>query len=183
VTYVDLAIFGVPLILGLILMWRGVGRSLLSMPVRLLVSLILGWLASGAAVIYFDVSQASLLDWTGNRLGLSRLGVLTGLRYVTGAIVVVALMLVSGRMRAYLVRDDANVTVGAAERVARFGVGAVLGLVFTLILVVPNYMFLEAFASDPEHVPTVFRNSISLPLIKHISDRAKSMLERVVPSN
>jgi hypothetical protein len=91
-------------------------------------------------------------------------------------------MLVSGRLRAYLVSGDANVTVGVAERIARFAVGAVLGLVLTLIVVVPNYMFLEAFAPDPEHVPTVFHRSLSLPLIKHISDSAKSMLERVVPS-
>ena len=62
VTYLDLVIFGVPLVLGLIVMWRGVGRSLLSMPVRLLVSLFLGWVAASAAVIYLEVNRAGLLD-------------------------------------------------------------------------------------------------------------------------
>jgi hypothetical protein len=183
VTYVDLVIFGVPLVLGLIVLWRGVGRSLLSMPVRLLVSLGVGWLASGAAGIYFEVNQPSFLDWTGDHLGLSRLGVVAGLRWLSGIIAAVVLMWVSGRLRAYLVSGDANVTVGAAERVARFAVGAVVGLVLALVVEVPNYMLNEAFAPDPDHVSGAFGRSLSLPLIKHISDSTRSMFEGVVPKN
>ena len=103
-------------------------------------------------VVYFEVNQASLLDWTGGRLGLSRLGVLAGLRWLVAFVAVVALMLVSGRVRAYLVSGDANVTVGVAERVARFAVGAVVGLVLALVVEVPNYMLNEAFAPDPGRV-------------------------------
>lgn len=182
VSYVDLVIFGVPFVLGLIVAWRGVGGSLLSMPVRLLASLVLGWLVSAAAVVYFEGSQVSLLDWTGEHLGLSGLGVLAGLRWLSGIIAVVVLMWVSGRLRAYLASTDANVTVSVAERVTRFAVGAVVGLILALIVVVPNYMFLEAFASDAEQVPSTFRHAISLPLIKHISGSVKSMLERTVPA-
>jgi hypothetical protein len=81
------------------------------------------------------------------------------------------------------VGDDANVRVGVADRVARFGVGAVLGLVLTLIVVVPNYMFYEAFTPDTAQQPDALRRSISLPLIKHVSGSARSILERMVPSN
>ena len=179
VTYLDVVIFGVPFVLGLIVMWRGVGRSLLSMPVRLLVSLFLGWVAASAAAIYLEVSQASLLDWTGDRVGFSRFGVLIGVRLLAGFIALVAVMLVLGRMRSHLVGDDEHVTVGLADRVARFGVGAILGLVLTLIVVVPNYMFYEAFTPDPEQVPAALRRSISLPLIKRVSNSAKSILERI----
>jgi hypothetical protein len=183
VSYVDLVIFGVPLVVGLIVLWRGVGRSLLSMPVRLVVSLVLGWLAGAAVVVYFEVNQASLLDWTGGRLGLSRLGVLAGLRWLVAFVVVVALMLVSGRVRAYLVSGDANVTVGVGERVARFAVGAVVGLVLALVVEVPNYMLNEAFAPDPGRVTDVFGRPLSLPLIKHISDSTKAMFEGIVPEH
>src|SRR5258708_36303568 len=103
VTYLDMVIFGVPILLGLIVMWRGVGRSLLSMPVRLLVSLFLGWVAASAAAIYLEVGQPSLLDWAGNLLGLSRFGVLIAMRLFAGFIVLVALMLISARIRAHLV--------------------------------------------------------------------------------
>ena len=181
VTYLDVVIFAVPLFLGLIIMWRGVGRSLLSMPVRLLVSLFVSWVATSAAVIYLEVSQTSLLDWAAGRLGVSRFGVLIGIRVLALLIVFVGLMLVLGRIRAHLVGDDADVRVGMADRVARFGVGAVLGLVLTLVVVVPNYMFYEAFTPDPEQHPAALRRSISLPLIKHVSDSAKSMLQRFVP--
>ena len=181
VTYVDLVIFGVPFVLGLIVTWRGVGRSLLSMPARLLVSLVLGWLASVAVVVYFGGNQAGFLAWTGDHLGLSRLGVLAGLQWLSGIIAAVVVMWVSGRLRAHLVSGDANATVGMGERLARFAVGAVIGLVLALVVEVPNYMLNEAFAPDPQHVSGAFGGALSLPLIKHISGSTRSMLEGLVP--
>ena len=77
--------------------------------------------------------------------------------------------------------DDANVHVRAVDRMVRFAVGAVLGLALTLIVVVPNYMFYEAFTSDASQ-PDAVRRSISLPLIKHVSNSVRSMLEGLVPS-
>jgi uncharacterized membrane protein required for colicin V production len=181
VTYLDVVIFGVPLILGLIVMWRGVGRSLLSMPVRLLVSLFLGWVAASAAVIYLEVNQAGLLDRLSNQVGVSRFSALVGVRALAFIIVFIVLMLILGRIRAHLVGDDADVHVGSVDRVVRFAVGAVLGLALTLIVVVPNYMFYEAFTSDASQ-PDAVRRSISLPLIKHVSNSMRSTLEGLVPS-
>src|SRR5207245_2675081 len=94
--------------LGLIVMWRGVGRSLLSMPVRLLVSLFLGWVAASAAVIYLEVNQAGLLDRLSNQVGVSRFSALVGVRALAFIIVFIVLMLILGRIRAYLVGDDAD---------------------------------------------------------------------------
>jgi hypothetical protein len=182
VTYLDVVIFGVPFILGLIVMWRGVGRSLLSMPVRLLVSLFLGWVAASAAVIYLEINQAGLLDRASSQFGVSRFSALVGIRALAFIIVFVVLMLIAGRVRAHLVGDDANVHVGVADRVVRFAVGAVLGLALTLVVVVPNYMFYESFTSDASQ-PDAVRRSISLPLIRHVSNSARSMLERLVPSS
>jgi hypothetical protein len=45
---------------------------------------------------------------------------------------------------------------------------------------VPNYMFYEAFTSDASQ-PDAVRRSISLPLIKHVSNSVRSMLEGLVP--
>jgi uncharacterized membrane protein required for colicin V production len=182
VTYLDLVIFGVPLILGLIVMWRGVGRSLLAMPVRLLVSIFLSWVAASAAVIHLEVNQAGLLDRASNPFGVSRFSALVGIRAVAFIIVSIVLMLISGRIRAHLVGDDVDVHVGVVDRAVRFAVGAVLGLVLTLIVVVPNYMFYEAFTADASQ-PDAVRRSLSLPLIRHVSNSARSMLERFVPSS
>ena len=180
VTYLDVVIFGVPLVLGLIVMRRGVGRSLLSMPVRLLASLFLGWVAASAAAIYLEVNQPGLLDRASNQLGVSRFSALVGLRALAFVIVFVLLMLISGRIRAHLVGDDADVHAGVVDRVVRFAVGTVLGLALTLIVVVPNYMFYEAFTSDASQ-PDAVRRSISLPLIKRVSNSVRSMLEGLVP--
>src|ERR1700687_2333020 len=122
VTYLDVVIFGVPLILGLIVMWRGVGRSLLSMPVRLLVSLFLGWVAASAAAIYLEINQTGWLDRGSSQLGVSRFSALVGIRALAFIIVFIVLMLISGRIRAHLVGDDANVHVGVADHVARFAI-------------------------------------------------------------
>lgn len=182
VTYLDVVIFGVPFVLGLIVVWRGVGRSLLSMPVRLLVSLSLGWVAGIAAAIYLEINQAGLPDRASNQFGVSRFGGLVGIRALAFIIVFIVLMLISARVRAHLVGDDANDHVGVADRLLRFAVGAVLGLALTLIVAVPNYMFYEAFTSDASQ-PDAVRRSISLPLIRHVSGSARSMLERLVPSS
>jgi uncharacterized membrane protein required for colicin V production len=181
VTYLDVVIFAIPVLFGLIVMWRGVGRSLLSMPVRLLVSLFLGWVASSAAAIYLEVNQAGLLDRASSQFGLSRFSALVGIRGLAFILVFIVLMLISGRIRAHLVGDDADVHVGVVDRVTRFSVGVVLGLVVTLIVVVPNYMFYEAFTSDTSQ-PDAVRRSITLPLIKHVSNSVRSMLEGLVPS-
>ena len=116
------------------------------------------------------------------RFGVSRFSALVGIRALAFIIVFIVLMLISGRIRAHLVGDDANVHVGVADRVVRFAVGAVLGLALTLIVVVPNYMFYEAFTSDASQ-PDAVRRSISLPLIRHVSGSVRSMLERLVPSS
>jgi hypothetical protein len=71
------------------------------------------------------------------------------------------LVLISARIRAHLAGDDADVHVGVVDRVVRLAVGAVLGLALTLIVVVSNYMFYEAFTSDARQ-PDAVRRSISL---------------------
>ena len=79
---IDVVDFGIPVVLGLIVMWRGVRRSLLSLPVRVLVALLAAWLVSTAASAYLVVEAQSFLDAIGQRLGLPIAIVLAGIGWL-----------------------------------------------------------------------------------------------------
>ena len=194
VTYLDVVIFAIPVLLGLIVMWRGVGRLLLSMLVRLLVSLFLGWVAASAAAIHVEISHAGLLDWASNQFGVSRFGALAGIRALVLVVVFALLMMVMGRIRAHLVGDDADVRVGAADRDKDRSKRGLLALVAAPsrlgdVTAESKQVVADPHRESPHHAldpfvgPDMLRRSITLPLIRHVSDTARSTLERLVPSS
>ncbi len=178
---VDVAVFVVALLSGLLVMWRGVRRTLLSLPARLIFSLVLAWLISSLAVLYCVVYQPSLLDAMVNRIGLPSPIVLGYAGWIVFVILLAALLLVLSRIRAHVLKENSDHDVGTMTRAARFVFGAASGVLLVLVFAVPTFMFYEAFVPDPNELASQLSGSISLPLIKRIGDAMRPLLERSLP--
>jgi hypothetical protein len=179
---IDVVVFGIPVVLGLIVMWRGVRRSLLSLPVRVLVALLAAWLVSTAASAYLVVEAQSFLDAIGQRLGLPIAIVLAGIGWLVFLIVLLAVLIVLSRIRSRVLQN-ADHSVGIVPSVSRFVVGAACGLLLVLFFAVPTLLFSEAFLPDPNQLSTEFQGSISLPMLKRISDRTRTWMQGVLPAS
>jgi uncharacterized membrane protein required for colicin V production len=178
---IDVVVFVGALLFGLIFMWRGVGRTLLSTPVRLISASILAWLISSLAVIYFVVYQPPLLTAMMSRIGLPSPIVLGYVGWILFFILLVALLIVLSRIKAHVLKEKSDNSVGTITRAARFVFGAAAGLLLVLVFAVPTFMSYEAFVTDPNELASQLSGSISLPLIKRISDATRPLLERSLP--
>jgi hypothetical protein len=177
----DLVVLGVPVLLGLLVMWLGVRRSLLSLPVRILVALLIAWLVSTAASVYI-VAGAHSLDALSQRLGLPPTIAAAAIGWLVYLIVLLAAFIVLSRIRT-LVMQNATQSVGVVPSVSRFAVGAACGLLLVICLAVPTILFSEAFQSDPNQLAAEFQGSITFPILKSISDRAQTWMQGVLPQS
>jgi hypothetical protein len=177
---IDVVVFGIPVVLGLIVMWRAVRRSLLSLPVRVLVALLAAWLVSTAASAYLVVEAQSFLDAIGQRLGLPVAFVLSGIDWIVFLVVLLAVLSVLSRIRSRVLQN-ATQSVGVVPSTSRFAVGAVCGLLLVICFAVPTLVFSDAFQSDANQLATEFQGSISFPMLKYVSDQARSWLQGVMP--
>lgn len=178
---IDVVVFVVALLLGLIVMGRGVGRALLSIPVRLIFASVLAWLISSLAVIYFVVYQPPLLSAMVSRIGLPSPIVLGYVGWILFVILLVALLFILSRIKAHVLKENSDTRVGTITRASRFVFGAAAGLLLVLVFAVPTFMFYESFMGDPDALTSQLSGSISLPLIKRISDVTRPLLERSLP--
>jgi hypothetical protein len=140
----DVVVFGIPVLAGLFVMWRGVRRSLLSLPVRILVALLAAWLVSTAASAYLVVEAQSFLDAIGQRLGLPVAFVLSGIDWIVFLVVLLAVLSVLSRIRSRVLQN-ATQSVGVVPSTSRFAVGAVCGLLLVICFAVPTLVFSDAF--------------------------------------
>jgi hypothetical protein len=175
----DVVVFGIPVLLGLLVMWRGVRRSLLSLPVRILVSLLVAWLVSTAASVYLVADAHSFLDSISQRLGLPTTIVLAAIGWLVFLIVLLAVMFALVRIRSRVLQNATH-SVGIVPSFSRFVVGATCGLFLVLCLAVPPVLFSEAFFPDPNQLAAQAQGSISFPMLKYVSDRARTWLQGVL---
>ena len=176
---IDIVVFGVPVLLGLLVMWLGVRRSLLSLPVRILASLLIAWLVSTAASVYI-VAGAHSLDALSQRLGLPPAIALAAISWLVYLIVLLAVLVVLSRIRTRVLQNATH-NVGVVPSVSRFVVGAACGLLLVICFAVPTLLFSEAFQSDPNQRAAEFQGSITFPILKSISDRAQAWMQGFLP--
>jgi hypothetical protein len=177
---IDIVVFGIPVLLGLLVMWCGARRSLLSLPVRILVAPLTAWLVSTAASIYLVADAQSILDALAQRVGLPITILVGAIGWLIFLIVLLAVLIVLSRIRSRVLQD-AEYSVGIVPSVSRFAVGAACGLFLVLCFAVPTLLFSEAFLAEPNQLSTESQGSISFPMLKRISDRTRIWLEGIVP--
>ncbi len=171
-TYLDAALIAVAVLSGLLAMYRGFTREVLS---------ILSWVAALAAVLYFVLyhkpaaEQLARQYLTGMDAKQGTMIVQIGMGAIIFLLVLIVVHLVTARISDAILDSR----IGMVDRVLGFVFGAVRGFV---LIVIP-FMFYEAFYPEPAAQVDWVRNARSLPYIRSTGNTFKSILVKVVPSS
>ncbi len=165
-TYLDAALIAVAFISGLLAMYRGLARELLS---------ILSWLAAAAVGAWIFFTKKDLSADVAAQTGLPPQIALAVVAFVVALIVLILVHLVTARISDAILDSR----VGMIDRVLGFVFGALRGF----ILIVIPYMFYQSFfPNEQEHFPWV-RDAASLPYIKSAGEGIRTILIAYVPSS
>jgi len=163
-SYLDAALLAIVIVSGLVAMYRGFTREVLS---------ILSWVVAAAACIYFVLNFRKEAAQIAEQLHAPLLVAQVSIGGVVFLIVLIIVHLITSRISDTVLDSR----VGAIDRILGFAFGVVRGFV----LVVIPYMFYEAFVPNPEQQYPWVRQAISLPYIKTTGDSFRIMLVRIVP--
>jgi membrane protein required for colicin V production len=165
-TYLDAALIAVALISGLLAMYRGLTRELLS---------IVSWAAAAVAVLFFIRNYKQLAEDMAAQMGTQVAIAQIAIGAVIFLIVLIVVHLITSRL-SDLVLDS---SVGMIDRILGFLFGVARGF---LLVVIP-YMFYESFIPERENQLPWVRDAKSLPYIKGTGDSIRSTLETYMPSS
>lgn len=164
-TYLDAALLAIAFISGLLAMYRGLTRELLS---------IVSWAVALGAVLYFVLFHKQFAKEMADQMGAQ----LPIAQIVIGAIIFLIVLIVVHLITARISDSILDSRVGMIDRVLGFLFGVARGFV----LVVIPYMFYEAFFPDPRQQLEWVREAKSLPYIKSTGNSFRQILTRYVPS-
>ncbi len=184
-SYLDLALLAVCFISGLLAMYRGLAREMLS---------ILSWVIAFAATFYAIIDPEKYGGKRGSGFGS---GFATSLaedlakqiqapvqiaQIAVGAIIFLIVLIIVHLITARISDSILDSRVGMIDRVLGFMFGVARGFV---LIVIP-YMLYEAFMVDPRNPNSAWpwvRNSQSLPYIQSAGNSIKTVLIRIIPSS
>lgn len=165
-TYLDAALIAVGFISGLLAMYRGLAREVLS---------IVSWLAAAAVGAWIFFTKKDLSADVAAQTGLPPQIALAVVALVVALIVLILVHLITARISDAILDSR----VGMIDRVLGFLFGVARGFI---LLVIP-YMFYESFfPNEKEHFPWI-RDAASLPYIKSAGATIRSILVQYVPSS
>jgi len=166
ITYLDAALIAVCFISGLLAMYRGFAREMLS---------IVSWAVAAAAVLYFVLYHKPFAKEIATEMGTQ----VAVAQIVVGAVIFLIVLIVVHLITARISDTILDSRVGMVDRVLGFLFGVLRGF----ILIVIPYMFYEAFFPDTnQHFPWV-RQAKSLPYIKGTGDTLRYLFESYLPSS
>jgi membrane protein required for colicin V production len=166
ITYLDAALIAVCFISGLLAMYRGFSREILS---------IVSWVVAAAAVLYFVLFHKPFAQEMAQQMGTQ----VAVAQIVVGAVIFLIVLIVVHLITARLADTVLDSRVGMIDRI----LGFIFGVARGFILIVIPYMFYEAFFPDPNTQYPWVREAKSLPYIKGTGDSLRYMLEAYVPSS
>ncbi len=165
-TYLDAALIAVGFISGLLAMYRGLARELLS---------IISWIAAAAVGGWIYLTKKELAADVGAQTGLPPQIALGVLALVVFLIVLIIVHLITARISDAILDSR----VGMIDRILGFLFGVARGF----ILIVIPYMFYESFIPDEKnHFPWV-RDAMTKPYIQSTGNSIRGILMQVVPSS
>lgn len=166
-TYLDAGLVGIALLSGLLAMYRGLTREVLS---------ILSWLVAGGAVLYFVFFQKGIAEDLAKTIGTKTPIAQIAMGGIIFLIVLVIVHLITSRISDSILDSR----VGMIDRMLGLGFGVVRGF---LLVVIP-YMFFFGFLYPKyaESEPWV-RDSYSKPYIETTGNALRGFIERVMPED
>jgi len=164
VSYLDAALLAIGFLSGVVAMYRGLTREILS---------IVSWVAAAAACVYFVFKFKAQAQQVADQFHAPLLVAQVAIGGIVFLVVLIIVHLITARISDTVLDSR----VGAIDRV----LGLVFGVVRGFVLVVIPYMFYEAFVPNPEQQYPWVRQAVSLPYIKTTGDSFRIMLVRIVP--
>jgi len=166
-TYLDAALIAIALISGLLAMYRGLMREVLS---------ILSWIIAAGAVFWFVFTQKAMAEDFAQTIGTSAQIAQIAMGGILFLIVVVIVHLITAKLSDAILDGP----VGMIDRL----LGFVFGLTRGFLLVVIPYMFLIGFLYPQEAEKQAWiRDSYSKPYIEGTGTALRAFIERVVPED
>lgn len=165
-TYLDAALLGIAVLSGLLAMYRGFTREVLS---------ILSWVAALASVLYFVLFHKPAAEDLARQFSVP----VPVAQIVMGAIIFLIVLIIVHLITARISDAIQDSGIGMIDRV----LGFVFGVARGFVLIVIPYMFYEAFFPDPANQFDWVRQAKSLPYIKSAGSTFRTFLVRVVPSS
>jgi membrane protein required for colicin V production len=163
-TYLDAAVIAIALISGLLAMYRGFTREVLS---------IISWIAAAAAVLYFVLYHKNIAEQIAQQFHAPP----AVAQIVVGGIIFLIVLIIVHLITSRLSDTILDSRVGMIDRM----LGLVFGAVRGFILIVIPYMFFEHFTPDQNTHPVWVRDSITLPYIQSTGSTFRDVLVRIVP--
>ena len=167
--YLDVALLAVLALSGMVAMYRGLTRELLS---------IVSWAVAASAVVYFIRYHRAFAEEVAKQFSNP---VQTSYIYVAqvaiGGIIFLVVLVIVHLITSRISDTVLDSRVGAIDRILGFAFGVVRGFV----LVVIPYMFYESFVPNESQQAPWVRDAISRPYIKSTGDSFRVLLVRLVP--
>lgn len=165
-TYLDAALIAIAFLSGLLAMYRGLTREVLS---------ILSWIAAAAAVLYFVLFHRKVAEGLASEINAPVAIAQIAIGAIIFLIVLVIVHLITSRISDTILDSR----VGLIDRILGFAFGVVRGF----ILVVIPYMFYVSFVPDPQQQYPWVREARSLPMIQSTGESLRNLLEHYMPSS
>jgi membrane protein required for colicin V production len=165
-TYLDIALIAIALLSGLLAMYRGLTREILS---------ILSWIVAAAAVAYFVLYQRPVAEDVAQQIGAPPQIAQIAIGALIFLIVLVVVHLITSKISDAILDS----TIGMIDRI----LGLAFGVVRGFILIVIPFMLYENFIPDPKQQAPWVRNAVTLPYIKETGNSLRSVLVRYIPEN
>ncbi|TMK76059.1 MAG: CvpA family protein [Actinobacteria bacterium] len=164
ISYLDAALIAIIAVSGLVAMYRGLTREVLS---------ILSWVAAAGACVYFVFKYRAEAQQIAEQFHAPLLVA----QVAVGGIIFLVVLIVVHLITARISDTVLDSRVGAIDRILGFLFGVARGFV----LVVIPFMFYAAFVPQKEQQYPWVRDAFSYPYIKTTGDSLRIILERMVP--
>ena len=163
-TYLDAALIALAALSGLLAMYRGLTREILS---------ILSWIVAAGTVAYFILYHRAVAEDIAQQIGAPIQVAQVAVGALLFLIVLVVVHLITSRISDSIL--DSN--IGMIDRV----LGLAFGVARGFILIVIPFMLYENFFPDPKTQLPWVRDAATLPYIKDTGKGLRSLLVRYIP--
>jgi membrane protein required for colicin V production len=164
-TILDLALIAVAFISGLLAMYRGLTRELMS---------ILSWIVAAGATLYFVLNYKKVAEDMATQMGTQ----VAVAQIAIGAVIFLIVLIVVHLITARISDAILDSRVGMIDRI----LGFVFGIARGYLLIVIPYMFYESFIPDPSQQWPPVRDAASIEYIKGTGKAIRGVLETHLPS-
>lgn len=162
-TYLDAGLLAIAIISGLLAMYRGFAREVLS---------IVSWIVAVAALGYFVFFHKPAAEQLAQQFHVPTIVA----QVVTGAIIFLLVLIIVHLITARISDSILDSRIGMIDRILGFGFGIARGFLVVMIL----FMFYENFFPDPKGQYVWVRESKSAPLLRQVGRPIQGILTNLV---